>query len=96
MHVRANFGQQPFMYDIDGLVKVCFSGVRLIDIGLTICRKKNTPFSTKSVKQVLPTFNLPWTRPLFYKNWWLSFLLKRDITRPLGRLRKKCAKSLLL
>jgi Ran-binding protein 9/10 len=21
MHVRANFGQQPFMYDIDGLVK---------------------------------------------------------------------------
>lgn len=25
MHVRVNFGQQPFMYDIDGLVKVCFA-----------------------------------------------------------------------
>lgn len=24
MHIRANFGQQPFMYDIDGLVKVGF------------------------------------------------------------------------
>lgn len=24
MHVRVNFGQQPFMYDIDGMVKVRF------------------------------------------------------------------------
>ena len=37
MHVRANFGQQPFMYDIDGLVKVrCFEsqGVNVLLISL--------------------------------------------------------------
>lgn len=29
MHVRVNFGQQPFMFDIDGMVKVRSSEVRL-------------------------------------------------------------------
>lgn len=25
VHLRANFGQEPFVFDIDGLVRVCHS-----------------------------------------------------------------------
>jgi hypothetical protein len=27
VHLVANFGQQPFMFDIDGMVKVCSTGI---------------------------------------------------------------------
>lgn len=43
MHVRVNFGQQPFMYDIDGMVKVGFLKYD-VDSQLTACRRKSTLF----------------------------------------------------
>ncbi len=37
-HIRVNFGQTPFVYDIDGMMKVCIS---LSSRALLICEGRN-------------------------------------------------------
>ena len=36
VHLAANFGQQPFMFDIDGMVKVCPPRILSFDRGANL------------------------------------------------------------
>lgn len=61
VHFIANFGQQPFVFDIDGMVKVCFfagadplsyTRPRVFDSRSStnlFYRKRSTPFVPRSV-----------------------------------------------
>lgn len=48
VHLVANFGQQPFIFDIDGMVKVCYLSKLLLKQANS-SRKKNCPFIPTSV-----------------------------------------------
>lgn len=49
VHVSANFGQQPFIFDIDGFVKVGYLRVLRLNSYSSPCRKKGPAFFQKSV-----------------------------------------------
>lgn len=83
VHLTANFGQQPFVFDIDGMVKVCMFRRHLKPADPR--RKRSLLFTPRSTPQARRIYNRRWMRAPSFKNLLRSFSPMTGMSRLRGR-----------